>query len=198
MTPPLDGRRLSDIAHADDAGHLNGFLEHAGRAPYETSSIEWRLTLADGTWRHVESVATNLLLDPNVSGIVVTTGDIHQRKALEAQLAHQAFHDPLTNLANRALFQDRVSQALARARRSQSPVAVLFLDLDNFKDINDSLGHGAGDQVLCAVTQRLQGCIKGHRHGRASGRGRVRYLARRHVAAEQCRARGRTRAGKSA
>ena len=86
--------------------------------------------------------------------------DITERKAFEDQLAHQASHDPLTNLPNRALFTDRLSHALARAARRQGIVAVLFLDLDGFKVVNDSLGHDIGDHLLIAVAERLGGCLR--------------------------------------
>ena len=82
--------------------------------------------------------------------------DITERKALEAQLTHQATHDPLTGLPNRTLLLDRLGQILARARRDSAPCAVLFLDLDRFKEINDTLGHAAGDQLLVAVAARLR------------------------------------------
>ena len=83
-----------------------------------------------------------------------------QLTALEAKLKHQAFHDSLTNLANRALFTDRVEHALARQDRRSNPLAVLFLDLDDFKTINDSLGHAAGDQLLISVAERLHECLR--------------------------------------
>ena len=86
--------------------------------------------------------------------------DITERKVLENQLKHQAFHDPLTGLANRALFVDRVKHALERADRESSRVAVLFFDLDDFKNINDSLGHGAGDELLVAMAARLSECLR--------------------------------------
>jgi diguanylate cyclase (GGDEF)-like protein/PAS domain S-box-containing protein len=86
--------------------------------------------------------------------------DVTERKVLEDQLKHQAFHDPLTGLANRALFVDRVKHALERADRETSRVAVLFFDLDDFKNINDSLGHNSGDELLVAVADRLTECLR--------------------------------------
>ena len=94
----------------------------------------------DGAWRHTEVVANNLLGEPTVEGIVLTLRDVTERKGLEEALKHQAFHDALTGLANRALFRDRLEHALARAARSLTSLAVLFLDLDDFKLVNDTLG----------------------------------------------------------
>jgi diguanylate cyclase (GGDEF)-like protein/PAS domain S-box-containing protein len=95
-----------------------------------------------------------------VAGVAVAE-DVTQRRGLEAQLAHQAFHDPLTGLANRALFRNRVEQALAQAGRTTGDVAVLFLDLDDFKSVNDSLGHAEGDQLLVQVAARLLNATRG-------------------------------------
>jgi diguanylate cyclase (GGDEF)-like protein/PAS domain S-box-containing protein len=117
----------------------------------------WR---KDGTSFPVEYESTPILQDGEVVGAVVTFKDITERKALEEQLHHQAFYDPLTGLPNRALFMDRLEHALAHAKRWGSMVAVLFIDLDNFKIINDSLGHKAGDQLLRAVAERLEAHLR--------------------------------------
>jgi diguanylate cyclase (GGDEF)-like protein len=92
--------------------------------------------------------------------VVGTVQDITERKALEEQLEHQAFHDPLTDLPNRLLFMDRLEHALARVDRREESIAVLFLDLDNFKLINDSFGHSVGDQMLLQVARRLKSCMR--------------------------------------
>jgi diguanylate cyclase (GGDEF)-like protein/PAS domain S-box-containing protein len=120
-----------------------------------THSIEFRVRPKDGRDRDVEAIVTNLLHDPAVAGFVVNARDITERKELERQLTHRAFHDPLTELANRALFVDRLEHALRRRRRAPDTLALLFLDLDDFKNVNDSLGHETGDRLLAAVSQRL-------------------------------------------
>jgi diguanylate cyclase (GGDEF)-like protein len=87
-------------------------------------------------------------------------GMIAERKLLEQRLKFQAFHDPLTRLPNRTLFMDRFEQALARSERQGGKVAVMFVDLDDFKEVNDSLGHETGDRVLVAVAKRLRVCLR--------------------------------------
>ncbi|HUG14353.1 MAG TPA: EAL domain-containing protein [Thermomicrobiales bacterium] len=99
----------------------------------------------------------------SANGSLFVTGilrDISERKALEAELTHQAFHDHLTGLPNRALFNDRLQHAVLRAVRRDSSLAVLFVDIDNFKRVNDSLGHTAGDELLITVADRLGGCLR--------------------------------------
>ena len=121
------------------------------------NEVFWR---KDGTHFPVEYVSTPIIEGDNITGAVVTFKDITERKALEQKLQYQAFHDPLTDLPNRALFMDRLGHALTRANRLETKVAVLFTDLDNFKVINDSLGHKAGDRLLVAVAERLQACVR--------------------------------------
>ena len=101
-----------------------------------------------------------MLSEPSVGGIVINSRDITERKAFERRLEYQALHDSLTGLPNRTLFMDRLRHTLAGRSRREGKVAVLFLDLDNFKIINDSLGHGAGDQLLITVSERLRKCLR--------------------------------------
>lgn len=98
--------------------------------------------------------------DGKLVGGALTFADISERKLFETQLTHQAYHDTLTGLPNRALFSDRLERAIARHKRSKAGYAVMFLDLDNFKVINDSLGHEAGDKLLVTVASRIQACIR--------------------------------------
>ena len=98
--------------------------------------------------------------DGNYAGTRATFMDITARKSLEMQLTHQAFHDPLTGLPNRMLFANRLEHALARAARNADDLALLFIDLDGFKVINDSLGHGVGDTLLVTVAEKLASCVR--------------------------------------
>jgi diguanylate cyclase (GGDEF)-like protein/PAS domain S-box-containing protein len=152
----ITGKNLPDLWSGEDRDKLRRFLsEVAAAAPAGTvGPVELRVER--GSQRYViESVGSNLTEDPAVQGLALNFRDISERKALEEQLRQLAFHDPLTLLANRNLFRDRVQHSLTLAQRGQSSVAVMFLDLDNFKNINDSLGHDAGDRLLQAVAQRI-------------------------------------------
>src|SRR6266545_4786347 len=146
------------LVHPDDRDRVAGFVAEAALRPGVTAATSWRVRHRDGTWLHTETVAANLLDDPNVGGLVLNTRDVSERKELEDQLVHQAFHDGLTGLANRTLFTERVEQALATI--GPTDVAVLFVDLDDFKHVNDSLGHAAGDQFLVATAKRLKSCLR--------------------------------------
>jgi diguanylate cyclase (GGDEF)-like protein/PAS domain S-box-containing protein len=151
---------VMDLLHPEDRERAAGFFRDASQAPGVTGPVEWRFRQSDGSWLNAEILATNLLHDATVRGIVLNTRDVSERRRLEEQLIHQAFHDPLTGLANRALFRDRVSHALALAQRRGTPVTVLFLDLDDFKTVNDSLGHAEGDRLLIAAAERFLACAR--------------------------------------
>jgi diguanylate cyclase (GGDEF)-like protein/PAS domain S-box-containing protein len=156
----VEGRSIADLLHTDDIEPARTFIAEAARNPGVGMPIEWRFRQPDGSALHAEIIATNLLDEPTVRGIVLNTRDVSERKRLEQQLVHQAFHDPLTGLANRALFRDRVSHALTLARRHGHALTVLFLDLDDFKKVNDSLGHDIGDRLLIAAAERFRSCTR--------------------------------------
>ncbi|MBC7897590.1 MAG: EAL domain-containing protein [Cytophagaceae bacterium] len=156
-TAAIEGKALAALVHPDDAASLGRFL----RAVAEGDMVvaEWRVKRGD-SWVWTENTSTDLRNEPSIAGIVVNARDISERRSLEARLTHQAYHDSLTRLANRSLFLNRVAHAIARAPRGKRPSAVLFLDLDDFKKVNDSLGHAAGDELLVACAGRLATCVR--------------------------------------
>ena len=156
----LVGRPISRLVHADDAERIQTFIADVAAGRSVIQPIEWRLWDVTGVWRQVETIAANLLDDPSVGQIVLTTRDVRERKTLERQLTQVALHDLLTSLPNRTLFRDRVGQALASAASAHRHTTVLSLGLDSFKHVNDSLGHSVGDQVLQEVSGRLQASVR--------------------------------------
>ena len=154
------GRNALDDLHPDDRVWAEQMLGDVARLPASQVSAEVRVRHADGSWLVIEAVAKNLLQDPAVGGIVVNYRDVTGRKSLEDELKRQAFHDSLTGLANRALFADRLQHASSRAERAPTTLAVLFVDLDDFKTVNDSLGHSEGDLLLTEVAERLRAAVR--------------------------------------
>jgi diguanylate cyclase (GGDEF)-like protein/PAS domain S-box-containing protein len=153
--PELLGMNWLDVVTESDRDAAIDLVSRAqGGRP---ARGEVRLNSEDGHTRHVDAVVTHVI-DEDLMGFVVTCHDVTERHELEEQLTHQAFHDALTGLANRALFRDRLGHAMARARADS--YGVLFVDLDDFKTVNDSLGHAAGDTLLREMTNRLRGCLR--------------------------------------
>jgi diguanylate cyclase (GGDEF)-like protein/PAS domain S-box-containing protein len=160
----IEGRDFARLLAETDRPRLAQIVAGVGDAyaggGTETHVIECSLRHRDGTWLQFEVQHTDLLQDEHVRGVVLNSRDVSERKAFEDQLAHQAFHDPVTSLANRALFADRVQHSIRRSIRGGPSIGVMFIDLDDFKTVNDSLGHAAGDTVLQEVARRLVGAVR--------------------------------------
>ena len=153
----LTGRSLLDLSPSSELEAVAATLSEVDGSP---RSEEWSLLHRDGTSVPVEALLARWGESDDGYGVLLNLRDVRERKALEDQLRHRAFHDELTGLANRALFEDRLTHALARARRHGGRVAVLFFDLDDFKPVNDALGHAAGDALLKEVARRLAECLR--------------------------------------
>jgi diguanylate cyclase (GGDEF)-like protein/PAS domain S-box-containing protein len=152
----FNGRQLADRLERGDAEQLELLLTGLSAS----TTVEWHVHRPDGEWRDLEVIAADMRGVTGVEGLVLTMRDITDRKHLDAELRRQALHDTLTSLPNRALFLDRVGHALSRGHRDGHAVGVLFMDLDDFKLVNDSLGHAAGDDLLIAVAARLTMMIR--------------------------------------
>src|SRR4051794_27797847 len=155
------GRSLLDLVHLEDRHVVEEALGQLREYPDEIVTFEHRLRNRDGSWRVIESTASNLLGQPAVAGLVLNSHDITDRKRAEEKLLHDALHDELTGLPNRALFMDRLRQSMERSRREPERLtAVLFLDLDRFKIVNDSLGHLVGDELLIQISGSLAAALR--------------------------------------
>ncbi|HYO41522.1 MAG TPA: EAL domain-containing protein [Nocardioidaceae bacterium] len=160
------GAPVLGLVSPPDVHHASVLLRRIGSTPRREHATpadpdgEWRLLDAAGKERAFEVTSSNLLDDPSVRGVVLTLHETTERRALEQKLKHLAFHDSLTQLPNRTLFLDRVEHALARQGRHRERLAVMLIDLDDFKEVNDTRGHAAGDALLVAVSQRLQRAVR--------------------------------------
>ncbi|MDL0430553.1 EAL domain-containing protein [Marinobacter sp. TBZ242] len=152
---------LESLVHTEDWPQLKAGFDEAVKSPgQQMPVIRARIRDSEGQWRDMEGTFTAMLNVPGVDGVVLSLRDLTQLKAAQSELHRLAFYDPLTGLANRQLFKDRLSHVVRRSRRSQEPAALMFLDLDGFKRINDTLGHDCGDELLKQVSQWLTGCVR--------------------------------------
>lgn len=156
----LIGTSITELVSADDTSRMGDFTLRGGGTFTDESPITWRMRHPDGSSRFIESVGIDRTDDRSVNGIVINSRDVTDRHEMELMLEHRAFHDTLTDLANRALFENRVEHALDMIPRKESSVAVLLIDLDDFKTVNDSLGHQAGDAMIVEVADRLRSTLR--------------------------------------
>ncbi len=157
---PRKGTPLEHLLHPDHRAAVKQALAQVRDHEDGGDLADWRVLGGDGSAREVEVTCRDLRHDRTVRDLVVTLRDVTERRQLERELTHRAFHDSLTGLANRLLFQERVERAVAGARQHGTTVGVLFVDLDDFKIINDTMGHACGDELLVAVGQRLTGALR--------------------------------------
>ena len=165
----LLGRHFSTIIHPHNASEIHNFFSEQRAGDRATRSIEIRLLANqssdqvdgfDNSELIVELNAIGIYRDKEFIGTLGSARDISERKSSEEHISHQAYHDLLTQLPNRILFDDRMNQVLAHASRNGQKFAMLFMDLDRFKLINDTLGHVMGDLVLQQVSSRILGCLR--------------------------------------
>jgi diguanylate cyclase (GGDEF)-like protein/PAS domain S-box-containing protein len=164
----LLGTPILDLVHAHDRPIVSHYFAQAQAEPGISRTLTPRLRHADGGYRHFDVVAANRLHDPSVAGYVLNMRDVSDAWQLERELRelaatreHEAMHDPLTGLANRRLLAVRLDEALAVAQAQDSELTVMLIDLNRFKELNDTLGHAAGDQLLREIRPRLQAATRG-------------------------------------
>ncbi len=158
----LHGHSVLDLVHPEALVSAREAHATLMAQPDRPMRLETWLVRADGSEVPVQVTASWVDATPQGEAphLVMIVEDITDRKALEAQLVHRSLHDPLTGLPNRVLFQDRLWHALNRGKRERTPTCVLIVDLDNFKSINDELGHPTGDRVLVAFADRLRSVLR--------------------------------------
>ena len=149
------GKSLLTLLHPEDHECWQTVVRRLVGDPLDEVVCEWRFLHTDGSWRTFQSVATNLLDELSVAGLVLNSRDVTDQRMLEDRLRHEAFHDPLTGLSNRSLFAEHLDQAVKRAARTGASLEVMFIDVDDFKAVNDLRGRPAGDELLKQVAQRI-------------------------------------------
>jgi diguanylate cyclase (GGDEF)-like protein/PAS domain S-box-containing protein len=160
--PPgtLVGTDLAELLHPEDAENFADQIAQTSAGMPAPAAIGCRMRHRNGSWRWTETVVNNLLHDPTVSGVVLSTRDVSDRRELEEQLRTQAFYDALTELPNRTLFLHRLRDAEQSLETHGTPLALLYLDMDNLKAVNDNVGHEGGDRLLQVVSARISDCLR--------------------------------------
>ncbi|HEX6871344.1 MAG TPA: EAL domain-containing protein, partial [Micromonosporaceae bacterium] len=156
----LTGVSLIAVIEPDDRELVSQGLTAARSGRDVDVTADWTVLNADGQRVQVEVTCRDLRTDPTVRGLVVTLRNVTERRRLERELTHRAFHDSLTGLANRVLFGERVAQAMARSAWDGRIIGVLFIDLDDFKVVNDTMGHEMGDELLVSVARKLSATLR--------------------------------------
>ncbi len=154
------GKPLQDHIHPDDRDGVLEIGADLATQPGASAVLEFRYSHADGSWRWVEATLTNRVDDPAVGGFVINTRDVTERVLAAEGLAHRATHDSLTGLPNRSLLEEHLNQLRGAAARHDEIVAALFVDVDHFKQVNDTFGHGTGDLLLVEVARRLVDAVR--------------------------------------
>ncbi|MBL7257741.1 putative bifunctional diguanylate cyclase/phosphodiesterase [Paractinoplanes lichenicola] len=157
--PDLTGTPLSALIAISHHTALSEALTAVRTGRDQAEATDLAVLCGDGRLLQIEFTGRDLRDDPTVRGLVLTMRDVTERRRLEDDLSHLAFHDGLTGLANRVLFRNRLEQAYTVAERDDEIIAVLFVDLDDFKDVNDTLGHAVGDRLLVSVGERISEVI---------------------------------------
>jgi diguanylate cyclase (GGDEF)-like protein/PAS domain S-box-containing protein len=160
--PPgaLVGTDLAALIHPEDIEEFADRIDQSSAGLPAPAPVESRMRHRNGSWRWTETAVNNLLHDPAVGGVVLSTRDISDRRELEEQLRAQAFYDPLTGLPNRSLFLEYLRAAEETLEVHGTPLALLYLDMDNLKSVNDNVGHEGGDRLLQVVSVRINDCLR--------------------------------------
>ena len=157
----VEGERIWDLVAAEERDDFAAtFMELRERARFGPRFVDQRITRRDGRKVHIQARCSDLRDEPTVDGLVFTLRDVTDQHKLEEEMKHRAFHDALTGLPNRVMLQDRIAQQLASSRRSGAIAGVLFVDLDDFKVVNDTMGHSVGDELLVAAAARLANLVR--------------------------------------
>lgn len=158
--PEVVGQPFAMLVQPEDAVRVQTVISDLTSGQGRSASLELQLEHRDGTTRVGEATLTNLLGDPDVGGVVVNMRDVTMRIRLREELAHNTVHDGLTGLPNRTLFNERLAHALRKNKRMKSATTVMFIDIDHFKNVNDTKGHAVGDAVLVAAATRIESCVR--------------------------------------